>query len=161
MNLVNQVVEALLSPDEHGTSWSGEVVYHGTGRAYANAITKRLEIQPTGGYFGSAFYVADSPKLAKNAYANVSDDEPVVLTFRIREDAKILDLREGDAFERWAKLTPLIYRPDCAEQMVKNGVDGIYDRSVGGLAVYNPEVLIYLGEWTPGEVSSAQPMTDR
>jgi hypothetical protein len=158
VNLVNQIVDALLSPDEHGTSWAGEVVYHGTGRAHASAITKHLEIQPTGGYFGNAFYVADSPKLAKNAYADVSDDEPVVLMFRINENAKILDLREEDAWERWAKLANMIYRSDCSEQMVKAGVDGIYDRSVGGLAIYNPKVITFLGEW-PGD--NVEPLTGR
>jgi hypothetical protein len=158
VSLATQIVDALISPEEHGPEWANEVVYHGTGRAHAGSINTNLDIQKGCGYFGYGFYVADDPKLAKSNYADFADGEPVILMFRIAPTAKIADMRVDDA--RAATLQKVLHSgrglgdPGKPQQLVAAGVDGVYDRSVGGLCIYNPKVLIPLGEWNPGEASS-------
>ena len=154
MTTAERIVDALLSPEEHGTSWAGETVYHGTGRKHAGSIGQGVDIHKSLGYFGYAFYVADDPKLAKSNYADFADDEPVILMFRIAPTARIADAREENelyaAFSRISQRGRGLSDPGMPAQMVAAGVDGIYDRSMGGLAIYNPKVLIALGEWLPG-----------
>lgn len=161
MNLATQIVDALISPEEHGPEWANEVVYHGTGREHAGSIGGGIDIQKGCGYFGYGFYVADDPNLAKRNYADFADDEPVILKFRIAPTARIADMRVEDRtqeiFHRVVKQGRGIGDPSLPARMVAAGVDGVYDRSVGGLCIYNPKVLIPLGEWTPGEASSPTP----
>jgi hypothetical protein len=133
--------------------WEGRLVYHGCSQQAANSIMQGIEVPPTGGYFGNAFYVADDAKLAKSNYADVADEEEggaAVLVFTINPGAHILDLRNEEDSEEWMRLTHHggdISMPDFHTRMVRQGVDGVYDRSVGGLAVYNPEILDLKGPW--------------
>lgn len=158
MNLANFIVSTLMleniDPSEHGSEWRNEVVYHGTGRSHAAGIRGGIDIQKGCGYFGYAFYVADDPKLAKSNYADFADDEPAILMFRISPRARIADMRVEDElqeiFNRVSSQGRGLSDPGMPARMISAGVDGVYDRSVGGLAIYNPAVLIYLGEWTPG-----------
>ncbi|MGV0949084.1 MAG: hypothetical protein ACOYB3_00120 [Azonexus sp.] len=155
--MATQIVDTLISPEEHGPEWANEVVYHGTGRAHAGSIRTNLDIQKGCGYFGYGFYVADDPKLAKSNYADFADDEPVILMFRIAPTAKIADMRVDDRlaaiFQRVSQAGRGLGDPGMPARMVAAGVSGVYDRSVGGLCIYDPKVLIPLGEWNPGEVS--------
>lgn len=158
MSLATRIVDALISPEEHGPEWANEVVYHGTGRAHVGSIQKRVDITKSCGYFGWGFYVADDPKLAKSNYADFSEDEPVILMFRIAPNARIADLRVESPLA--VTLTKILHSgrglsdPGKPAQLVAAGVDGVYDRSVGGLCIYNPKVLTFLGEWNPGEASA-------
>lgn len=135
--------------------WGGSIVYHGTNESSKKSIENKLIIPVTGGYFGTAFYVTDDPLLAKSNYADFAgedneDDPGVVLKFRISDDARILDLRMPEHWEIWGAYKPenYLYREDFHEIAVNRwGIDGVYDRSMGGLAIYNPEVLEYLGEY--------------
>lgn len=153
MTAAERIVEALLSPGEHGTSWAGETVYHGTGRGHAGSIQKGADIHKSLGYFGYAFYVADDPKLAKSNYADFAEDEPAILMFQIAPTAHIADAREENElyaiFSRVSQQGRGLADPSMPQRMAAAGVDGIYDRSMGGLAVYNPKVLVYQGEWQP------------
>lgn len=155
MSLASKIVEALIDPSEHGPEWANEVVYHGTGREHAGSISQGLDIQKGCGYFGYGFYVADDPRLAKSNYADMADDEPVILKFRIDPNARIADMRVEDErqeiFSEVSRAGRGLGDPGMPARMVAAGVDGVYDRSVGGLCIYNPKVLIPLGEWNPGE----------
>ena len=157
MTLATRIVDALISPEEHGPEWANEVVYHGTGRGHAGSIGQKLDILKGCGYFGYAFYVADDPKLAKSNYADFADDEPVILMFRIAPTARIADMRVEDErqaiFQRVSQQGRGLGDPNMPARMVAAGVDGVYDRSVGGLAIYNPKVLIPLGEWGGSNLS--------
>lgn len=157
MSLATQIVDALIDPSEHGAEWRNEIVYHGTGRTHAGAIGQGIDIQKGCGYFGYGFYVADDPKLAKSNYADFADDEPAILKFRIAPTARIADMRVEDnlaaIFQKVSQQGRGLSDPGMPARMVAAGVDGVYDRSVGGLCIYNPKVLIPLGEWTPGEAS--------
>lgn len=133
--------------------WDGREVWHGTGGIHADSIRKGIQIPLTGGYFGNAFYVADNPGLAWANYADFAGDDddgpPVVLKFRIKPGSRILDLRvekDAAAWDRISEHGRLISFPDFHLVMQRNGIDGLFDRSVGGLAIYNPGALEYLGE---------------
>ena len=151
MTSAKQIVDALIGPGEHGTGWSGATVYHGTGRSHAGSIERGVDIHKSLGYFGYAFYVADDPNLAKSNYADFADDEPVILMFRISPSARIADTREESsryaAYSRISREGVGLSDPGMPARMVAAGVDGVYDRSMGGLAIYNPKVLLPLGEW--------------
>lgn len=151
MTLAERIVQELIDPSEHSANWAGETVYHGTGAGNAASIKKKLDILAGCGYFGYAFYVADDPKLAKSNYADFAEDEPVILAFKISPTARIADMRvENDLqtiFSRVSNQGRGLSDPSMPARMVKAGVDGVYDRSVGGLAIYNPDVLTYVGEW--------------
>lgn len=125
--------------------WSGKEVFHGTSRKFAEDIERNgIDIGLCGkGYFGLAFYVAEEKKLALSNYADFSDDEGAVLSFQLSQDARILDLRNPEDSEVWmnsnlAKLISSDRMPFLAREL---GIDGVYDRSVGGLAIYNPKIM--------------------
>jgi hypothetical protein len=49
-------------------------------------------------------------------------------------------------------------RPNLAAMAVRTGIDGIYNRSVGGLAIYNPAAIQLVGfEHRPSEPPSGMP----
>lgn len=152
MTLAERIVQELIDPSEHSAEWAGETVFHGTGRANAESIKKKLNILSGCGYFGYAFYVADDPKLAKTNYADFANDEPVILSFKISPTARIADMRvENELQATYSRVSTQgqgLSDPGMPARMVAAGVDGVYDRSVGGLAIYNPRVLTYVGEWT-------------
>lgn len=133
--------------------WEGRLVYHGCSQAASESIMQGIEVPPTGGYFGNAFYVADDAKLAKSNYADMADEDEggaAVLEFTIKPGARILDLRDDEDSEVWMRVSSRgsdISRPDFHVRMVRQGIDAVYDRSVGGLAVYNPEILDLKGPW--------------
>lgn len=151
----SQIVDALIDPSEHSADWSGAVVYHGTGRSHASSIASGIRVEKSCGYFGYGFYVADDPMLAKNNYADFSDDEPAILKFRIATTARIADMRvEGPLEALFQKVSQQGRGLGCestTKRMVQAGIDGVYDRSMGGLCIYNPAVLTPLGEWKPGQ----------
>lgn len=61
----------------------------------------------------------------------------------VEEGAKILDLRNAHDSEVYqaSGLAQMLGRNDFALNARRKGIDGIYDRSVGGLAIYNPKIL--------------------
>ncbi len=151
MSIATQIVDALIDPSEHSADWRNSTVYHGTGRGHAGNIDKGIDIQKGCGYFGYGFYVADDPKLAKSNYADVADDEPAILAFKITNDARIADARvENDLWATFSRVSNEgrgLGDPGMPARMIAAGVDGIYDRSMGGLCIYNPKVLLPVGEW--------------
>lgn len=131
--------------------WSEVSVFHGTSAEHAeNIVEGGISMGKSSlGYFGEAFYVADDKELAISNYAEMSGDEDggVVIEYTIVENAKILDLRNADDGQVWAEsgLGDMIGFPGLAGKAVRAGVDGVYDRSVGGLAIYNPKALALVG----------------
>ncbi|MCE6959583.1 hypothetical protein LAZ40_11000 [Cereibacter sphaeroides] len=127
--------------------WAGRDLWHGTSRASAQDILEsgvdlsRCEK----GYFGKAFYMADEPGLARSSYAGFSEDgaDGAVVAATLSDEARILDLRNAIDAETWTR-SGLADRlgddglPFLARQ---KGIDGVYDRSFGGVAIYNPRVL--------------------
>ena len=135
--------------------WAGRLVYHGTGTASAadivsNGISMKKSML---GYFGRGFYTADHEALAKSNYADMAandgdedgDGGPgVVLCFRIANTARILDMRIPEDWETYNRLSNngrLISNPSFDAIMRKSGVDGLFDRSFGGVVFYNPRAL--------------------
>ena len=125
--------------------WSGRKVWHGASQADAEAIMQDgIDVsRSSGGYFGHAFYVADEEDLARSNYADFSDDEGAVLEFCIEDGARILDMRNADDAEAWSRsgLSQWMGNPVLPEKARKLGIQGVYDRSVGGLAIFDVAAL--------------------
>ncbi|MCZ7861717.1 hypothetical protein O9X98_10005 [Agrobacterium salinitolerans] len=122
--------------------WAGRTVYHGTADEDAADILESGVVVGRGdGYFGRAFYVAEDGALAKSNYAEFSGDDAggTVLEVTIEEGARILDLRNDEDYRAWSAsgLPNFLGTPDFDRRARQSGVDGVYDRSVGGLAIYN------------------------
>lgn len=130
-------------------TWPGQTVYHGTSAPGADSILDRgIRMRTSGrGYFGQAFYVADDQALARSNYANFSDDEGrgAVLSFTLTEDARILDMRNAEDARVWKESGLETSDPQLASRATALEIDGIYDRSVGGLAIYNAATLVFTG----------------
>lgn len=103
--------------------WPGREVRHGAGE----------DVAPRGGIFGRAFYVTGDAE----AWANEEGDP----AFEIAEGANILDLRNSVDLSEWAPWADRAGYEDFDRMMRRAGIDGVYDPSSGGLAVYNPGVL--------------------
>jgi hypothetical protein len=126
--------------------WGGRSVYHGTSIESAEDIFDNGIVAARGdGYFGRAFYAAEDEALAISNYADFSGDHDggTVLEVTIEEGARILDTRnEDDAKElERSGLMQHLGSPDLDRRARALGIDGIYDRSVGGVAIYNPKRL--------------------
>lgn len=127
--------------------WSGREIFHGTDLEAAEDIRDhgiRMEASSLG-YFGRAFYAADNPDLARASYAEMSDGDPAILRLVIDEGARVLDLRNPLDSAEWAPWADRIGYEDFDRMMRRAGIDGVYDRSVGGLAIYNPKAVRVLG----------------
>lgn len=144
------ILLASLSPNDgvpSGTvGWANRDVFHGTSDESADDILNHGINPSVGtGYFGRAFYVADDVGLAISNYAEFSGDEDggTVIATTIQEGAFILDLRNEADNQKWTEsgLPSIIGRNDFDLQARKRGIDGVYDRSVGGLAIFNAAVL--------------------
>jgi hypothetical protein len=132
-----------IPPGRYG--WPGRSLYHGTSAEHAADI-ERDGVDPEksyGGYFGKGFYMAEAEDLARSNYAefNETDDAGAIITVDIRAEAMILDLRNGADFEVWKSLKVEPQQPDFLKVMKRNGIDGVYDRSFGGLVLYNTKAI--------------------
>jgi len=131
--------------------WSSRRVYHGTSESSARDIEiNGIGVDRShGGYFGHAFYVAEDEALARSNYAEFTDgdEEPAVLEFVIEDGARILDMRNPEDAASWSasKASLMLGHPDMAFTAVAEGIQGVYDRSVGGLAIFDPKALSVLG----------------
>lgn len=126
--------------------WAGQIIWHGTSYENLKNISEN-GIQADcfeGGYFGYGFYGANEKELAISNYAEKNDDKPSVLSFKISDEARILDMRFEDDWDFWTKngLDKKIYNRSDRLKIIAAGCDGVYDRSVGGLCIYNEKVLI-------------------
>jgi hypothetical protein len=142
--------------------WSGQEVYHGTDPGSAWDILENGVLMDAShkGYLGQAFYVAEEAGLARSNYAEASEDgEGVVLVATIREGARILDLRNAEDAKIWTRLglAQRVGEDGFARIARRLGVDGVYDRSVGGLAIYDPNALegVRVCGVTPGPANDA------
>ena len=125
-------------------TWPGREVWHGTDPdSAADILGFGVRMAVCGqGYFGRAFYVADEQGLAVENYANFSgEDAGAVLRLRISDEARILDLRNAVDAAAWTAVATEIGRPDFDRVARRAGISGVYDRSMGGLAIYDPGVL--------------------
>lgn len=125
--------------------WADKTVFHGTDRTSAASILQSgISIaRSNSGYFGKAFYAADTEETARDNYADFSSDEGngVVLVARIDPINRILDLRNHRDSEVWAQAMATAGVEGYTTAALAAGIDGVYDRSVGGLAIYNPAIL--------------------
>ena len=134
--------------------WAGRDVYHGTDPASAGDIlTNGVNMDASHkGYLGQGFYVAVEEGLARSNYAEFSGEGGgSVLTMTISDRARILDLRNEADAKIWNEsgLASRVWEDRFARSVRLKGVDGVYDRSVGGLAIYNLSVLEGVREYTP------------
>lgn len=142
--------------------WAGRDVYHGTGAAAADDIlSDGVDLSLCGkGYLGQGFYVAEEVGLARSNYADFSEEGAgAVIAMTIREGARILDLRNAEDAKKWddSGLSARVGVDGFAGLARRAGVDGVYDRSVGGLAIYNPSVLEALRPDLPTPVAPEGP----
>lgn len=96
------------------------------------------------GYLGQGFYVAEEEALARSNYAEFSEEGGgSVLAMTISDTARVLDLRNEMDAKIWNEsgLANRVWEDGFARSARLKGVDGVYDRSVGGLAIYNLSVL--------------------
>lgn len=121
------------------------VLYHGTSAESAKNIMKigvRMGFSHKG-YFGRGFYCAGDPELAKT-YAEEDDIESgIILRVELSDTSKILDLRKESDWARWrdGKYSDKIHQDNFNQIAVHDGIDGLYDRSFGGVIVYNPKII--------------------
>lgn len=123
--------------------WAGRTVYHGTTGENADDIIDNGIVAARGdGYFGRAFYAAEDEALATSNYAEFSGDASggTVIEVTIEEGARIFDMRNADDAAALDKsgLMRHLGSADFDRRARALGIDGIYDRSVGGVAIYNP-----------------------
>jgi len=136
--------------------WRGRAVWHGTDAASARDILENgIDMSRSEkGYFGQGFHVADTPDLARSNYAEFSGDDAggAVISGRIADDARILDLRNARDANIWSDsgLAGRVSEDGFARLARRAGIDGLYDRSVGGVVIYNPGALENLGLADPG-----------
>lgn len=126
--------------------WSARDVYHGTGaEAARDILSDGVDMSLCGkGYLGQGFYVAEEADLARSNYADFADEGAgSVLAMTIGEGARILDLRNTVDAKNWTEsgLEGRVGEDGFAALARRAGIDGVYDRSVGGLVIYNPTVL--------------------
>ena len=148
--LIAAIDRACLSPNAGvppgRIGWAGRDVYHGTDAGSARDILEngvRLDASHKG-YLGQGFYVAEEAGLARSNYAEFSDEGGgSVLALTITDGARILDLRNAEDAKIWtgSGLAGRVSEDGFARLARRAGVDGAYDRSVGGLAIYNPAAL--------------------
>jgi len=126
------------------------IVYHGTAISSLNSIINGgIDMSKSAkGYFGVGFYTTPDLELAKENYANFSDDAGVVLSFKVNGDARILDLANSKDWEIYKSLSyrgvgvdGLLSRDDFDSIMRGFGIDGIKDESFGGTVFYNTNSL--------------------
>jgi hypothetical protein len=122
-------------------------LYHGTDIKSALNIQKNgVDISKGyGGYFGWGVYTTSNIDLAKSNYADFSGDEEggVVLELELLPTSNILDLRDFDDFELWKKYSKKINDKNLYKELIKIGIDGLWDDSFDGVVIYNPKVLIF------------------
>ena len=124
--------------------WPRREVWHGSSLDAAEDITAHgVRMDASGkGYFGRAFHVADDRDLAVSNYARMHDGTAAaVVRAVVNENARILDLRNAKDWEAWKPLASQVGDPDFDIVARRAGVDGVYDRSIGGLAIFNAEAL--------------------
>lgn len=96
-----------------------------------------------GGYFGFGFYVTENAALARSNYAG---RDGYVFRYRINP-SRVLDLRQPEHWDKWQRSGLDAHKGDRSMPAlaVRMGIDGVYDRSVGGLCIYNPRALTFDG----------------
>ena len=138
--------------------WKGRVIFHGTSDAGAKSIHSNGVIidKSTGGYFGVGFYAATDATLAANSYADFAEEndlsgEGSVIAVKIKNNARILDMRSEKDWETYQKTNPdqHLSSRNFAERMRSFGIDGLFDRSFGGLVIYNPKAIEVLPDVNP------------
>ena len=131
--------------------WRGTTVYHGTHSGAVESIADGLRVPETGGYFGNAFYTAASNASAHMTWAPDAvaehGGEPAVLAVKISPTANILDLRVEKDAAAWFAISKKKHMgaTDWHDFMTSNGIDGVFDRSTMGVAIFNPSAIEILG----------------
>ncbi|MFL9610966.1 hypothetical protein ACKF11_12845 [Methylobacillus sp. Pita2] len=124
------------------------LLYHGTDMESAeNIINHGVDINKcTKGYFGQGFYLATNVELAIANYADFSGEDGAVIAFVVPSIKDVLDLREVDDSARYTeKLSKDIGSDQLPNLAIKNGIDGVFDRSFGGVVIYNPNAITPIG----------------
>ena len=139
LHMINQIREVNRSLEEERERFT--IVYHGTNINSAKQIEKfGLDMKYShGGYFGWGFYTTPDFDLAKSNYAEFNDAgaSAVVLEFQIDPTANILDLRDEKDWETWLPYADNISDENLWRTLVRNGIDGLWDNSFGGVIIYN------------------------
>lgn len=130
--------------------FKGAVMFHGTSEKAAESIEKELVIPRfQGGCESCAFYLGgDWREAMKYAKGKSIEDEstPVVLAFEISKAARVLDLRNRESRPIFDRFSSVSYNhPERDKALVMAGVDGLFDMTQDGLALFNPHSVKLLG----------------
>lgn len=152
---LKEISEALIQAVMHNPNfgcprgrllWSGKTIYHGTDSVSAHDIVQNgVDLsQCERGYFGLGFYAADVEATARSNYADFSGESGGdVVQGDIAEGANILDMRNCEDQRVWdsGRFSDKVHLPAFPKEMRMAGIDGVYDRSFGGVVIYNPACL--------------------
>jgi predicted nucleotidyltransferase len=130
--------------------WAGRVLFHGASEEGARDLLREGvdNSRSGGGYFGPGFYMACNAALAKSNYADLSGEDGAVVAVRIKPGANILDLRrEEDAyrFNAASRHGADVSKPGFDRIMREHGIDGLFDRSMEGVVIFDPMAVKILG----------------
>lgn len=144
--LTPEEIKKYSTDPENVKDWRGHIVFHGTSKEAAEDIVKNgIDNEKSNkGYFGKGFYATSDEDLANKNYAEFQNEgNGDVVAIKISKNARILDLRNEKDSEVYKKsgLENDQWRDNYDELMVQHGIDGIFDRSFGGVVIYNPKVL--------------------
>lgn len=132
-------------------AWTGVTVYHGTDSVSAKDIIENgIDINKCDyGYFGQAFYTTADANLAQSNYADMAYEEDLedssgkILTFKVSDNIKVLDLRDPSHSEIYTTLVNKTHGDirNLRDTLTNAGIDALYDRSNDSFMVYNPNIL--------------------
>jgi hypothetical protein len=147
-------------PGERPDSPKGYVLYHGTGSkvSLAEISSKAGGRHGDAGALGQAFYVTIDPSIARD-YANMrsgAGDEPSVIQVGLGEmNVRVIDERGPDGqrlaeelgveeVPTWngAQQTNKAWSEEFAEKAKKAGIDAIYTKDTGEVAVFSTDKLV-------------------
>lgn len=144
-SLVDELCEIVVAEDPEIVD--GMPLFHGGEQSDIDSIINDgLDIDKSSiGYFGKGFYCATDAQLAISNYANFADN-PAAVALTLKPGANILDLRKETDFKVYqAHIEKVMHLEDLPERMRVLKIDGIYDRSFGGLVIYNARAVQVVG----------------
>lgn len=122
-------------------------MYHGTNSESFGSIIRGINLEMSGGCLGSAFYLASDWELAATYAKGQVSGDPVVMAFHVSPSAKILDQRIPEQADRFSQIANEsgLWQGGPSSGMVDSGVDGFYDTTAHGVALYNASAVQYRG----------------
>ncbi len=113
-----------------------DYVWHRTSKETAQKLIEfGIDPAQSNGVFGHGFYVDTSP-------GSGTEEEDVVLEYKVNDDIRLLDLSNEHDFRIWREAyIRKVSDPNLWKELVHDGIDGVYDDSVDSICFFNPKAL--------------------